>query len=464
MSVFPKAVVSKTVSPEGGDDLVRRALHPLGPVGAQAAAHGVNFAAQALLAAAFGAETYGALGLALIIAATLCFLGEMGYPTLFLREAASRPDWLPDWRRALGRRAVGLAVAAVAVVVWRAAADGWDDPGTRLLLGAAPGVVASAFAPAPVLYGLGAVRRAAATVYLRWATHGVGMLAVAAFCSAENVGLWTGVVFSLGMLAQIPAGLAVGAPAGVFLPSFRAAGSAVPPIAADARRMWIMACLGAAHGRAAPFLAEMAAPALLVPALFAHQALQGLAGLFGQLDRVTLPQLARQGGASDPAGRRRAARLVLWPSAAAAPLLAAAALTTAAFGPVVWGSSQGEGAGSAGPILAAAGFFLLLEWQVQMIGAAMTPIILAKRREAALCAVFVRLVPASLAIQVGLAAMGWFFPALAVRAAVVAAAAWRAVELADAEPPRVALASAAATLAATAGALVWAMTAGGRPS
>lgn len=444
---------------ERADHLARRALDPLGPVGSQAAAHAVNLGAQALLAAVFGAEIYGALGLALLIAATLCFLGEMGYPTLFLREAASRSDWLAAWRRALGRRAVGLAAAAAAAVVWRAATGGWDDPGTRALLAAAPGIVASAFAPTPILYGLRASRQAAATVYLRWAAYGAAVLTVAAFCSAENVGLWTGAAFSIGMLAQIAVvfwpGFAPAIPAAAFTPSFAPPAfdaCAASAFDAGARRMWIMACLGAAHSRALLFLVETAAPSLLAPALFAHQALQGLAGLFCQLDRVTLPELANCGDDSAaPMRRRAAARLVLGPSAAAGPALAALALAAAPFYPSGWGLT-----GSAAPFVVALGGFFLLEWQLQMIGAAMNPIILAKRREAALCVVFLRVAPVGLIVQTGLAAVGWFFPALAVRVAVVAAVAAWSVRLADAETPRSALVSAAATAVGCVGALIWA--------
>lgn len=463
--------------PPDADDFVRRALDPLGPAAAQATAHGVNLGLQALLAATFGAEIYGSLGLGLIAAATLCFIGEMGYPTLFLREAACRPDWLAAWRRALTRRVAGLALAAAAAVVWRVSVAGWDDPGSLLLLGAAPGVVASAFAPTPIFYGLGAPRRAAATVYSRWAAHGLGGLAAAAFCSADDVGLWMGVVFSAGMLAQIaaaflPAALLSGGglvPAAAFWPAAfwpaafslkafslaafwpRAAAGRDDAIDAAARRMWIMACLGAAHARALPFLVEATAPALLAPTLFAHQILQGLGGLLGQFDRVTLPRLARFGeDAAAPARQRSAARLVLWPSAAAAPLLAALALATAAFAPPAWGLS-----GASAPVLAAVGGLLLLEWQIQMTGAAMTPIILAKRRESALCAVIVQLTPASLALQAGLAASGWLFPALGARVAAIAVIAARAVRLAEAERSRFALASASATFVGGLGALAW---------
>lgn len=445
------------------DNFVRRALDPLGPAAAQATAHAVNLGLQALLAAIFGSEIYGPLGLGLIAASTLCFIGEMGYPTLFLREAACRSDWLAAWRRALARRAAGLTLAAVAAVIWRFSAAGWNDPGTLLLLAAGPGIVASAFAPAPLLYGLGAPRRAAATVHFRWAAHGLGGLAAAAFCSAENIGLWMGAVFSIGMLAQIAAAFSPGAaaliPAAAFLPAVFRSKAAFNRDAADhdkavdtaARRLWIMACLGAAHARALPFLVEATAPALLAPTLFAHQILQGLGGLLGQFDRVTLPQLARFGeDAAAPLRRRNAARLVLWPSAAAAPLLAALATATAVFSPPAWGLT-----GSAAPVLAAFGGLLLLEWQIQMTGAAMTPIILAKRREAALSAVIVRLTPASLAIQAGLAVGGWLFPALATRVAVTAVIAARAVRLAESKQSRLALASAAATLAGSLGALAW---------
>ena len=135
-----------------------------------------------------------------------------------------------------------------------------------------------------------------------------------------------GAAFSIGMLAQIAAAFSPGAaaliPAEAFLPAVfrckaafnRDATNHDKAVDTAARRLWIMACLGTAHARALPFLVEATAPALLAPTLFAHQILQGLGGLLGQFDRVTLPRLARFGeDAAAPARQRSAARLVLWP-------------------------------------------------------------------------------------------------------------------------------------------------------
>lgn len=105
----------------------QRALHPLGPVGAQGLSQAANLAAQLALIAFMGKTRFADLGLGLMTAATICFISEIGLGTYFLRESARSEQWLDSWRQSVGSRLIVAATAAA--LAWAALAWGGTQPG-----------------------------------------------------------------------------------------------------------------------------------------------------------------------------------------------------------------------------------------------------------------------------------------------------------------------------------------------
>jgi hypothetical protein len=356
----------------------RAALHPLGPISAQAVGHGVNFLSQLLLLHVFGAAVYGDLGLALLTVSTLGFLGELGLPAFLLRLAATDPTWPQVWRVASLHRLLTLGLLGIcATLGW----SHWKDltaPGTLLLIAALPGLLLSAVNLAPILYGLNQQRRAALASHLRWATYGAGSLLIALFAPAATAGPLLGLAVSAGWLVQhlwlrrapeLPADLR---PRPGTLPT------AVRQGAAGLTLLGILALL---HGRALPFLLAVQAPALLAPCLLLLQILQGLASLLAQSDRLLLPGMLK---AADGPGQ-------LQPLVALVRVIAL--LTALLLLGLVGGSFLLPGA--AAPIAG----WMILEWSLAQLGFAGYLGILAQHRESRMLARQIGLTAVCLALH-----------------------------------------------------------------
>lgn len=379
----------------------RRALSPLGPVGAQALSQGANLLTQLALVALLGQERFADLGLGLMAATSVCFLGEVGFGPFFLRHAAMSPDWLTSWRQAAGSRLV-VSAAALALA-WLALAWGAPHPESArlVLLAAVPGIVASAVVPAPLLFGMGRVRMASASVLGRFATQSAASL-TAALAAPDHMEAWLGLAFSGGILVQVLAGQLAGLPLAALLP---ARPRSLPP--RPALRLWGLSLVGTLNDRALPFLIGASRPEILAVALIAIQALQSLAGLGGQIDRLLIPQVARQDGARpDFAALWKALRLFIT-FVAISFIAPAAALTQNQL----W-----------------VAFLLVLEWSMVLIGALTFAVTFARGSERRVARFMLVALPLSAALQVAAINHVPLEAVLGLRVCVAALAAWLAAQ------------------------------------
>ncbi|CDK97817.1 membrane protein of unknown function [Magnetospirillum gryphiswaldense MSR-1 v2] len=265
----------------------QRALHPLGPVGAQGLSQAANLAAQLALIAFMGKTRFADLGLGLMTAATICFISEIGLGTYFLRESARSEQWLDSWRQSVGSRLIVAATAAA--LAWAALAWGAPNPGTArlVLLAAIPGVLISAANPTPLLFGLDKVRTASGGILLRFAIQSAGGVAIA-LAWPHHAEIGVGLAFSAGIVAQVLVGQMAGLPILALAPRRP---RTVPPKAA--LRLWGLSLVGTINDRALPFVIGNAHPEILSAALIGLQILQTLVGIGTQMDRLLIPAVAR---------------------------------------------------------------------------------------------------------------------------------------------------------------------------
>ncbi len=380
----------------------RLAVHPLGPVGAQGLAQAVNLAAQLSLLSIVGREGFADLGLGLMSASSVCFLGEIGFGAYFLRETARSPDWLDSWREAVGSRLLVLTVAFA--MAW--AALGWaapqPDTARLVLLSAVPGILASGANPLPALFGLGKVRVASAGILMRFLMQGGGGVA-AVLLWPDAAALGIGAAFSAGLLLQVMLGQAAGLPRMTMFP--RLPRSLPPPAAL---RLWGLSLVGTINDRALPFIIGHTRPDILAVALILIQVLQSLAGLGGQMDRLLIPAAAtRKGG--DPAATLRA----LLP-----PLAGAIVVMVVAIPALAWWFHPG---------LHWAALLLALEWAVVLVGALAFALAFARDGEKRVARFMLVAVPLSTAAQVVVGGHVGLEAVLALRVAVAAIATWLAL-------------------------------------
>lgn len=265
----------------------RRALHPLGPVGAQALAQAANLAAQLTLIALLGKTRFADLGLGLMTASTVCFLSEIGLGAYFLRESARSDQWLEAWRQSAGNRVIMAVIASS--LAWAALAWGAPDPDAARLvfLTAFPGLLISAVNPTPVLFGLDKVRAASAGTVLRFAIQGFGSVAIA-WVWPYHAEIGIGLAFTAGIIVQVLVGQIAGLPALALIPRWP---RALPPKAA--LRLWGLSLVGTINDRALPFVIGNTHPEILAMALIGLQILQTLVGIGTQMDRLLIPAAAR---------------------------------------------------------------------------------------------------------------------------------------------------------------------------
>ena len=369
-----------------GAELRRIALgiiHPLGPLGAHAIGQAANLGTQTLLLAALGTNDYTSLGLALITATMIAFLGELGYPVQFLRAAARGDGWHEDWRVSVFHRLLALGAGQAAACAFWIATAGPMAGGTLFLAGALPGVLASAFNMAPLLYGAGRPRAAASGSLVRWSVHAAGMLAVAWAGPGPLSGLYAGLAFSAGWLAQSVWYAGTGLPLRLFAPL---PGLGTRTVSAGALALWAVSLVGAVQDRALPYAVAALHPELLVGALLAMQLLQGLASLIAQSDRVVLPFLAAKAEGSRAALSDRLQRLMMAPVTVLAVFMATAVVLLDAHGRLP--------AGALAPAL-----LLLLEWTFASAGQAQLPAALARARDVEFAKAVGGIIVAGLAAQ-----------------------------------------------------------------
>ncbi|ABC22282.1 hypothetical protein [Rhodospirillum rubrum] len=339
--------------------LAGRALHPAGPIAVQIFGQGVNFLSQTALLAVFGAAFYGPVGLALVAAATLCFLGELGYPVVLLSAVARDDDWPRHWRIALFQRVMVLGGGTPCALGLWAWIYGIESEGWGALAAAAPGIIASAWQPAPLLYGQGRAQAAALSVYGRWGVFGLGMTLVLILGVPSD---WAvGLVFSAGMIAPLLFWPWLGLDAVLLRPLVS---RRLGRLGSGALGWWVMSLVGTLNDRGLPFVIEATRPAILAHALLALQVLQGLTALAGQFDRLLVPwligRLKAPGWARDLAKVQGGVLSIALGVAALLVAILALAAPMAERGALSW---------------------FLAEWALVLCGGAFTAAILAKGRE-----------------------------------------------------------------------------------
>lgn len=258
-------------------------------MGAQGLGQACNFACQLTLIALLGKEAFVSLGLGLMAANSVVFLGEIGLGTYFLRESATRDDWLPRWQMATGSRLVGVLIAFV--LAWVAIAWAAPAPTTAhsVLLWSIPGLLASVVNPLPILFGLGHIRTASFALFSRFVLQSLLCLLIAAVFPLHSA-MGIGLAFSAGLILQVIIGQWAGLPPATLCP--RRPRSLPPPAA---MRLWALSLVGTLHDRSLPFIVSTIRPDLLAVVLLGVQVLQTLSGILSQLDRLLIPATARTG-------------------------------------------------------------------------------------------------------------------------------------------------------------------------
>lgn len=291
-------------------DVLRKASRPSGPLLSQAAGLALGLAGQAFLLSQIGSDRFAAIGLALVTAQAIAFVGELGFARSLIAAAARGDAWEERWRGVVARRLAVLALlSAAAPLVWLAI-RGLDD-GLLTLLLATPGVLASAWDPDPCLNGGGKHSAAGRALVLRWTAYAAVMAATAAASAFDNrLGAGAGLAASVSWVAAL---LVARRHRLLCVPSLRAR---VPEL--GARYLWASGVLGAVFAAALPFGVEAREPELAAIIVLSIQVLNGLAALAGRLDRLVLPALV---GGGDPAVLRQ-----LWTTAVMAVSAAAAAV------------------------------------------------------------------------------------------------------------------------------------------
>lgn len=265
--------------------LLKKALHPFGPVGAQAGAQGLSLGMQLGLVFLLGEERFASLALGLLAATSVVFIGEAGFGAFFLRESARNPHWGERWRATSLTRLLILGVATLCAALALCWAAPEPEPALLALAFSSPGIALSMFNPAPVLFGTGRVRLASASILARFTVQSGVALGVVAFLPAlAPVGV--GSAFSLGLLTQVLCGALAKLPPHFFRPRFHLE---FPP---GALPLWGVALLGTVNDRLLAFLLGNAAPPGLATALIVLQVLQAFSGLAAQIDRVLVPAAA----------------------------------------------------------------------------------------------------------------------------------------------------------------------------
>lgn len=268
--------------PSGSGILAACALvHAIGQVG--------NLLFQIMLARRFGLAAYGEIGLAHLLFVLVCFVGDLGYSSMFLRENPSEPSWSRHWRMALGHKLVAtLALYAAALAGW-AQAYGVDSRGFAYLLAVFPAALFALFVAWPPLLARGRRLTAFCVQQVSWpAALILWMLFAGEAPSVAEAG--AGV--SAGFAVQLALSVAVWKRPSDLLPVFAWGGRMLH----SAFSLSAIAIAGAAHDRLTPFLLQRLAPEFLPVLLLLGHGLNGVSGVVAQINRLLLPQIASAAG------------------------------------------------------------------------------------------------------------------------------------------------------------------------
>ncbi len=360
--------------PAGAGTLLACALaHLVGQCG--------NLLFQVALARRFGLADYGEVGLAHLLFVLICFAGDLGYSTMFLREHPSEPGWNELWRTALGHK------LAATVFLYAAASGGWalaygmQGNGFSYLVATLPAGLFSVASLSPPLLAQG---RRVVAFCVQQAPWPVALLLWMAFADEDLPAGAIGMMVSAGFAVQLAASLA----------AWRRPGDLLPRIAGGGRMLRAAFSLsaigiaGVAHDRLTPFLVSLLAPRFLPIFLLLGHGLSGVSGIAGQINRLLLPRMA------DGAGLR-------WSLGLAAAMLVATALALQASLPIML-AADGEIAGLRPDLVMPT----ILAWGIATTSGFFAVEMIERRREGPLARIILTGIAASAALQLVATAAG----------------------------------------------------------
>lgn len=248
---------------------------------------GTNFLFQLHLLHLLDAKGYGDAGLAHLLLITLIFLADLGYASVFLREAPGHSRWLHDWRCALAQRLVAtlllLAICSVAVCVLAPGSEAID-----YWLGAAPAALLALINVSSPMIARGQRLRALLVGQVAWPVALLLSLVLPTrlpYSAAASAGI----AVSLGFATQALVHLLLSRNARMWLPKMGKGQLSA------ALHLSLLGICGTLHDRLTPFLLAPLAPGFLPWYLLLSHALNGLSGAQAQISRLLLPGAATYG-------------------------------------------------------------------------------------------------------------------------------------------------------------------------
>lgn len=334
-----------------------------------------NLLFQIVLARRFGLAGYGDIGLAHLLFVLICFAGDLGYSSLFLREDPSQPGWSRLWRAALGHKLLAtLALYGVALAGWTLT-YGTYGIGFSYLLATLPAALFTAASLWPPLLAQGRRIAAFGVQQLPWP---VALFLWTVFASEDISAGGTGLVVSIGFAAQLAASLAAWQRPEDLLPKLAGGGRMLRA----AFSLSAIGLAGVAHDRLTPFLVSMLAPRFLPVFLLLGHGLSGLSGIAGQVNRLLLPRVASETG-------------LRWSLGLAAAVLIGTGLMLQVLLPVML-AEDGEIVGLRPELVMPT----ILAWAIATMGGVFATEMIGRRREGALARIVLTGIAVSAVLQI----------------------------------------------------------------
>ncbi|MBC9250131.1 hypothetical protein A9179_07580 [Pseudomonas alcaligenes] len=247
-----------------------------------------NFLFQLHLLHLLGSSAYGDAGLAHLLLITLIFLADLGYSSIFLRQAPDHPGWPHDWACALSHR-LGVTLLLLSLCSFAVSALAADSAAFDYWLGAAPAALLALFNFSSPLIARGQRLRALLSGQIAWPVALLLSLTLPT-CLPFSTATSAGIAVSLGFAVQALVHLLLSRKLRLWLPRL---GSGQFNAALHLSTLSICSTL---HDRLTPFLLAPLTPSFLPWYLLISHALNGLSGIQAQLSRLLLPGAARDHG------------------------------------------------------------------------------------------------------------------------------------------------------------------------
>lgn len=251
-------------------------------------AQGINLLVQILLLHQLGKTTFGTIGLAQMCVTALIFIGELGMPSYFIREASIRSNWRHQWQRACLVRAGVIGLGTLGLLLFWKTHYSMQMPGFDYLLWAIPGMAVSVLNPTPLLIAQGHAKTAAGGLLVLWIVYAIAAIVAMLFPPALVDG-GLGAAFSLGYIAFT---LCLWRRVHWHAATDDPAAHAHRDMLMRAITVWVPGLLGTLYALLLTFSIQHLLPAILAYVVLGTQLLQGISGLNTQLQRVLLSALS----------------------------------------------------------------------------------------------------------------------------------------------------------------------------